>query len=100
MNRLVKICIIFMAIFLLSTAVHAKEGGKKEKIGYVDFYKVFSGYEKTRQSESSLEKEFQKKQDERNKLTSEAKKLQEEMELLSESEKEKKKLEAFQLHSI
>ncbi len=88
MKKAVGLLAIILAILIIVPAVYAK--GKELKIGYVDLYKVFSGYEETRESEAALEKKAEKKNKEREKKVNEIKKLQEEAELLAANAKEKK----------
>jgi outer membrane protein len=75
------------SIFTLSCVI---SGAEEVKIGYINLGKTLDEYEKTKESEKSLEKKLGKKEKEREKLVSEIKGLKEEMVLLSDKGKKEK----------
>jgi outer membrane protein len=63
-------------------------GAEGFKIGYVDMGKVFDGYERTKQSESVLEKKGQQKEAELEQRLDELKKMRQGLELLNDETRE------------
>lgn len=89
MKKSPKIIALIISILLLATSVHAKKE-ETTKIGYIDLYRVFNEYYKTKDSKDNLEKKALQKNKEREGMVTDIKKVQEEAELLSEKEKGKK----------
>ena len=63
------------------------------KIGYIDVSTVFDEYKKTVDADANLEKETQKKQEEREKKASKIKRMMDELDLLSEKGRQEKQAE-------
>ena len=82
----IAVLVLLSMIFIRLPLVNA-EG---IKIGYINLGKTFDEYEKTKQSDKSLEKKGDKKEKARQKLVDEIKELKEEMVLLSDKGKEEK----------
>ena len=88
--RIITKVLAVLIVFLLITPQAFAAKDKETKIGYVDLLRVFSGYKKTQESETVLEKKAEGKNKERDKMVAKIKKLQEEAEILSEKGKKKK----------
>ena len=85
------VAVIFAAgIFAFGTA--EKAYAKELKVGYVFMAKVFDEYQKTKDSEKSLQAKGQAKEAERKKLVDELKKLKDEQALLSDKAKAEKQI--------
>ncbi len=68
-------------------------GAEEVKIGYVNLGKVFDGYERTKASDSTLEKKGKEKEKELEGRVGELKKLRESLEVLSDEVRETKSKE-------
>ncbi len=87
MRKILSIILVTTFLFSISGLAIAQSAGK---IGYVDLSRAFDEYQKTKDSDKSLEQKSEAKQNGRNKLVDEIKKMRDELELLSESAKPKK----------
>ncbi len=87
MSRFLIVILVVIFLFSISALSLAQSTGK---IGYVDLSRAFDEYQKTKDSDKSLEQKSDAKQKEREKLVDEIKKMRDELELLSESAKPKK----------
>ncbi len=87
--RMAKLFIAFFVV-LIFTLSHAVASAEEVKIGYINLGKTLDEYERTKESEKSLEKKLDKKEKERKKLVNEIKKLKDEIVLLSKKGKKEK----------
>ena len=90
MRRLVS----FLLVLVMITAVSLTSFSKDLKIGYVDIFKVFNEYEKTKEYDSKLEKKKERAEKELDSKKETITKLQNKMSLLKEKDqkKEQKKI--------
>ena len=80
----------FFVVFILSLCFVAPAWAKLDKIGYVDVAKVFDGYQKTKDNDTSLQTNAQKKQKDRDALVQTVRQLKDEVALLAEDARGKK----------
>ena len=66
MKGIIKTLVILISILIITVPLYAKDG--KNKIGYVDLYKVFDKYHKTQKSGDDLEKKAISKNAEKDSL--------------------------------
>jgi outer membrane protein len=78
----------------LSPVLCLAAGAEEFKIGYVNLGKVFDGYQRTRASDSTLEKKGKQKEAELEGRMNELKKLRQSLELLNDEARETKMREA------
>ena len=76
--------IFFFGILIFPDLAHA------EKICYVDVAKVFDGYQRTKDSDTKLQVQAKKKEEERDALVHEIRRLKDEQALLAEDARAKK----------
>ena len=88
--KLSKIAVLIFILFIFIFGHLSFARAEGIKIGYINLGKTFDEYEKTKQSDKSLEKKGDKKEKARQKLVDEIKELKEEMVLLSDKGKEEK----------
>ncbi len=88
--RISKIAVVLLVFSVMMFVCLTGTRAEEIKIGYVNLGKTFDEYEKTKESDSSLEKKGEGKQKEREKLVDEIKKLKDEIVLLSNKGKEEK----------
>jgi Skp family chaperone for outer membrane proteins len=85
-SRFLVIALFMTVSFAAANSVFAAA----EKIGYMDFAKVFDEYNKTKDFDKQLEAKGTAKQGERDKLVTEIKKLKDEADLASDKDRAKK----------
>jgi outer membrane protein len=83
-------CIVALSILSIFTFGCVLAGAEEIKIGYINLGKTLDEYEKTKESEKTLEKKLDKKEKERQKLVDEIKNLKDEIALLSDRGKQEK----------
>ncbi|MEA3328827.1 MAG: OmpH family outer membrane protein [Candidatus Omnitrophota bacterium] len=90
-----KLAVVFLSLSMLVTLVVpiGLEAGNISKVGYIDLAKIFDQYNRTKNSDSNLEREWKDKQGEIEKMKGAITSLKDELELRSESAKEGKQAE-------
>lgn len=84
--------LVFAFCVTMSIAAAGPVFAAADKLGHMDFAKVFDEYNKTKEFDKQLEAKGTAKQSERDKMVTEIKKLKDEADLAAEREKEKKQL--------
>lgn len=85
--------IIILSGFFLQLLQGGASAGEARKIAYMNAVKVIDNYHKTKEADSQLEAESNKKTAEREKLVEKINKLRDEVELLAKDAREKKENE-------
>lgn len=88
----VAVVAVIFAVGIFAGGMAEKAYAKELKVGYVFMAKVFDEYQKTKESEKSLQAKGQTKEAERKKLVDELKKLKDEQALLSDKVKAEKQV--------
>jgi outer membrane protein len=92
-RRVVLVSAALLWLFLacpLSSAPSSTAWAAEAKIGYVDIGKVFEGYQRTKASDATLERQGKQKEAEFEARMAELKKLRQSLELLNDAAKEAK----------
>ena len=84
---------LFSVFCLLTSVVCPLVEAAELKVGYVEMAKVFDGYERTKVSDATLERQGKQKETELEGRMNELKKLRESLELLNDQAKESKSKE-------
>lgn len=83
---LLGLIVFSIGLYLLPVTAWAR----LEKVGYVDVAKVFDGYQKTKDNDTTLQAAGKKKEEERDAFVHEIRRLKDEQALLAEDAKQKK----------